>query len=169
MNTKGASCQVYFDEGNSYKSQSNTTKIDFYDDRFEILTVFNKKGKYLVKIFGNNDKGDSCKDVSEYAVEVENDCKQKLSFPIFYKGKEDINVIEPQYNNLKFGQKVKFKVKSKYENLVVMDDEWHKMVKKEDGFFEVEVKIKTKKGSNVSIARKTGSSSCSFLVSYKVV
>ena len=169
MNTKGASCEVYFDEGNSYKSQSNTTKIDFYDDRFEILTVFNKKGKYLVKIFGNNDKGDSCKDVSEYAVEVENDCKQKLSFPLFYKGKEDINVIEPQYNNLKFGQKVKFKVKSKYENLVVMDDEWHKMVKKEDGFFEVEVIIKTKKGSEVSIVRMTGPSSYSFLVSYKVV
>ena len=39
MNTKGASCEVYFDEGNSYKSQSNATKIDFYDDRFEILTV----------------------------------------------------------------------------------------------------------------------------------
>ena len=169
MNTKGASCEVYYKEGNIYKSQTNTTKIDFYEDRFEIHTVFNKKGKYLVQLFGNNDKGDSYTDISQYAVEVENDSKQKLSFPLFYKGKEDINVIEPQYNNLKFGQKVKFKVKSKYENLVVIDGEWHQMIKKEDGFFEVEVKIKTKKGSNVSIARKTGSSSCSFLVSYKVV
>ena len=50
-----------------------------------------------------------------------------------------------------------------------MDDEWHKMVKKEDGFLEVEVIIKTKKGSEVSIVRMTGPSSYSFLVSYKVV
>ena len=50
-----------------------------------------------------------------------------------------------------------------------MDDEWHKMVKKEDGFFEIEVIIKTKKGSEVSIVRMTGPSSYSFLVSYKVI
>ena len=43
MNTKGASCETYYKEGNTYKSQLNTTKIDFYDDRFEIFTVFNKK------------------------------------------------------------------------------------------------------------------------------
>ena len=169
MNTKGASCEVYFDEGNSYKSQSNSTKIDFYDDRFEIFTVFNKKGEYLVQMFGNKNKENSYIDVSEYSVKVENDSKQKLAFPQFYKGKEGINVIEPQYDNLKFGQKVKFKVKSKYENLIVIDGEWHKMVKNEDGFHEVEIKIKTKKNSTVSIAKMTGSSSCSFLVSYNVV
>ena len=158
MNTKGASCKTNYKEGSTYKSQLNTTKIDFYDDRFEIQTVFNKKGKYLVEIFGNNFRGNSYTEVSEYAVEVENDSKQKLSFPFFYEGKEDINVIQPQFNNLKFGQKVKFKVKSKYENLVVIDGEWHKMVKKEDGFFEVEVIIKTKKGSEVSIVRMTSRS-----------
>ena len=169
MNNKGASCEVYYKEGNTYRSQSNTTKIDFYDDRFEILTVFNKKGKYLVQLFGNSDKGDSFTDICEYSVEVEKDSKQELGFPLFYKGKEDINVIEPVYNNLKSGQKVKFKVKSKYENLVVIDDQTHKMVKKEDGFFELEIKIQTRKGSEVSIARMTCPGSYSFLVSYKVV
>ena len=172
MNTKGASCNVYYLEGNIYKQQLKTTKIDFYDDRFEIETIFNKKGKYLVQMFGNNDKGNSYYDISEYAVEVEKDNKQNLSFPQFYSGKEEINVIEPLYDNLKSGQKVKFKVKSNYEEIVVIDGDrgqWHKMVKKENGFCELEIELKAKKKESVTIAKKTSSSGCSYLVSYHVV
>ena len=172
MNTKGASCNVYYLEGNIYKQQLKTTKIDFYDDRFEIETIFNKKGKYLVQMFGNNDKGNSYFDISEYAVEVEKDNKQKLSFPQFYSGKEEINVIEPLYDNLKSGQKVKFKVKSNYEEIVVIDGgrgQWLKMVKKENGFYELEIELKAKEKDSVTIAKKTSSSGCSYLVSYHVV
>ena len=39
----------------------------------------------------------------EYAVNVERDSTKKLKFPIFYSGKKDINVIEPIYDNLKYG------------------------------------------------------------------
>ena len=172
MNTKGASCNLYYLEGNIYKQQLNTTKIDFYDDRFEIETIFNKKGKYLVQMFGNNDKGNSYYDISEYSVEVEKDNKQKLSFPKFYSGKEEINVIEPLYDNLKSGQRVKFKVKSNYEEIVVIDGgrgQWLKMVKKENGFYELEIELKAKKNDSVTIAKKTSSSGCSYLVSYHVV
>ena len=169
MNTKGGSCNLYLLEGNTYMQQLNVTIINFYDDRLEVDTIYNKKGKYLVRIYGNKDRGKNFIDMLEYTVQVENDSKQKLFFPTFYLGHEDINVIEPLYNNLKSGQKVKFKVKSKYENLVVIDDKWNKMIKKENGFHEIEIKIKTQKNSTIGIARLTGATSCSYLVKYNIV
>ena len=42
------------------------------------------------------------------------------------------------------------------------------MIKKENGFYELEIEIKTKKNESVSIAKKT-SSGCSSLVKYNVV
>ena len=169
MNTKGGSCNLYLLEGNTYIQQLNATIINFYDDRLEVDTIYNKKGKYLVRIYGNKDRGKNFIDMLEYTVQVENDSKQKLFFPTFYLGHEDINVIEPLYNNLKSGQKVKFKVKSKYENLVVIDDKWNKMIRKENGFHEIEIKIKTQKNSTIGIARLTGATSCSYLAKYNIV
>ena len=169
MNKKGGKCNVYFLEGNTYKQRLNASCINFYNDRFEVDTIFNKKGKYKVEIYGNTDRGKNFTDMLEYAVNVENDAKKKLAFPEFYSGKEELNVIEPFYDNLKSGEKVKFKIKSNLDEIIIIDEKWHRLKKNEEGFFETEIKIKTIKGKNVIIGKKDGSLSCSYLVSYNVV
>ena len=105
----------------------------------------------------------------EYAVNVEKDAIKKLAFPTFYAGKENINVIEPLYDNLKSGEMVKFKIEYNLGNIIVIDSEWHNLKKNSEGCFELETKIKTKKGKKVIIGNKTSSGSCNYLVSYNVV
>ena len=73
-------------------TQDNINIINCFNDRFEIDCIFNKKGKYKIEIFGNSEKGKEIKYILEYEVNVENDAKEQLSFPKFYKGKEEISV-----------------------------------------------------------------------------
>ena len=169
MDQKGAMCNIYLLEGNCYMQQLNVNIVNFYNDRFEIDALFNKKGKYKVEIFGNNDRGKHYLDMLEYAVNVENNAIKKLAFPTLYAGKENINVIEPMYDNLRSGTKVKFKIESALNDIIIIDEEWHYLTRNKQGYFELEIKIKTKKGDKVIIGNKTESGSCNYLVDYNVV
>ena len=95
--------------------------------------------------------------------------KKNWLFQKAYRGSEEVNVIEPLYDNLKSGEKVKFKIKSKLDEIIIIDEEWHHLKKNESGFFELETKIKTKKGNNLIIGKKKGTNSCGYLVSYNVI
>ena len=141
MNKKGATCDVYLLEGNTYKQRLNTSCINFYNDRFEVDTIFNEKGKYKVQIYGNKERGNSYIDMLEYTVNVENDAKKKLSFPLFYSGKEDINVIEPFYDNLKSGENVKFKIKFNLDEIIIIDEKWHRLKKMKKDFLKLKLKL----------------------------
>ena len=169
MNKKAALCSIYLLKGNSYDEQLNLSSIYFYDNRFEVETIFNQKGKYKVEIFATNDKEKKYNFILEYIVMVENDAKQKLAFPTTYKGSEEINIIEPLYDNLKSGNKVKFKIKSNLEDIIIIDDEWHYLKKNKTGYFEFETIIKSKKGNNVQIVKKNASDDYNTLVSFNVV
>ena len=105
----------------------------------------------------------------EYQVIVENNPREKLSFPTFYKGKEDINIIEPLYDNLKHGVNYKFKIESNLEEIIIIDGEWNYLKQKRNGYFEFETIINSPAGGNVSIGKRDGSTSCSSLVVYKVI
>ena len=149
MDNKAALCSVYFLQGKTYQERRNANNINIYDDRFEVDCIFNKRGKYKVQIFGSNVRGkkNSYKCLIEYVIIVENDAIQQLSFPTFYSGKEDINIIEPVYNNLKTGEKVKFKIKTKLEEIVVVDGgKWYYLKKNEQGYFEKEINIQAQSG-----------------------
>ena len=62
--------------------------------------------------------------------------RKKLAFPLFYSGNEDINIIEPFYDNLKSGEKVKFKIKSSLDEIIIIiDEKWHRLKKNNEGFF----------------------------------
>ena len=169
MNQKGASCNIYLLEKNCYVQQLNVDIFNFYKDRFEVNTIFNKKGKYKVVIYGNNERGKSYEGMLEYAVIVENNAIKNLKFPTFYAGKEDIIVLEPLYDNLRSGKKVKFKIESTLNDIIIIDEEWHYLTRNKQGYFELEIKIKTKKGDKVIIGNKTESGSCNYLVDYNVV
>ena len=169
MDQKGASCNIYLLEENSYVQQLNVDIVNFYKDRFEVSAIFNKKGKYKVVIYGNNERGKSYEGMLKYAVNVENNAKKNLKFPTFYAGKEDINVIEPLYDNLKSGEKVKFKIESTLNDIIIIDDEWHYLKRNEQGYFEFETIIKTKKGKTVEIVKKTDSGSYLTIIQYNVV
>ena len=170
MSTKTAICDIYLLKGNVYHQLLNSTYINFYEDRFEADCIFNKKGKYKVKIFGNNSREEKeSNDILEYIVNVNSDAKKELSFPQTYKGHEDINIIEPLYNNLKSGEKVKFKIKSNLDEIIIIDGEWHHLKKNPSGYFELETTIQSQKGASVGVGKSKPPNGCDFLVSYDVV
>ena len=170
MSTKTAICDIYLLKGNVYHQLLNSTYINFYEDRFEADCIFNKKGKYKVKIFGNNSREEKeSNDILEYIVNVNSDAKKELSFPQTYKGHEDINIIEPLYNNLKSGEKVKFKIKSNLDEIIIIDREWHHLKKNPSGYFELETTIQSQKGASVGVGKSKPPNGCDFLVSYDVV
>ena len=117
MKKKDALCNIYLLENNCYKQQSNMSIINFYNDRFEVKTLFNKKGKYKIQIYGNDGSEEQYYDMLEYVAIVKNDALSKLEFPQTYKEAKNINIIEPLYNNLKTGKFVKFKMTSNYDDI----------------------------------------------------
>ena len=169
MSKKTGLCNVYLLQGNVYQQLLNLSYINFFDDKFEVNCIFNKKGKYKIQIFGNNERGqENNMQILEYIVNVESDAKEELSFPTTYKGKEDINIIEPKYNNLKSGEKVKFKIKSNLEEIIIIDGQWHYLKKNEEGFFELETVIQSQKGNSVIIGKKKPPNSCEYLALYTI-
>ena len=102
---------------------------------------------------------------------VSNNAKNKLSFPKTFKGKEDINIIEPIYNNLKSGEKVKFKIKSNLDEIIIIDGEWHHLKKNPQGFFELNTVIQSGSGASVAIGKpKPGNPlSMDYLADYTIV
>ena len=163
-------CKIYRLEENNYIQQTKSYIINCYKDRFEINTIFWRKGKYKVEIYGKKVRGNYYLFMLEYAVNVENDDLKNLDFPLFYAGKENINIIEPLYDDLRSGEKVKFKFESTLNDFVIIDDkEWHHLKRNAQGYFEFETIIKSKKGNYVIIAHKTGFITCRDLVRYNVV
>ena len=170
MEKKTGICSIFLLQGNVYQQLLNLCYINFYEDRFEVDCIFNEKGKYKVRIFGNSVRGQkNNNDILEYTVNVVNSAKNKLSFPNTFTGKEEINIIEPIYNNLKSGEKVKFKIKSNLEQIIIVDGQWHYLSKNAEGYFELETIIQSQKGQNVIVAKAKPPNGCSYLVSYDVI
>jgi archaellin len=169
MEKKGAMCSIYLLQGNCYMQQLNSQMVSFNGDRFEANCIFNKKGRYKVELFGNDDGSNSYKGVLTYIVNVEKDAKVELKFPHTYAGSKDINIIEPLYDNLKSGEKVKFKIKSALGSIIIIDGQWHRLEKNDQGFFEKEITIQSQAGKNVIIGKPKGERSCSNLVAYSVI
>lgn len=162
-------CNVFLLQGNCYMQQSNVTLINFRGDRYEADCIFNKKGKYKVILYGNNGETVQYGGVLNYIVNVENDPKTELKFPHTYSGSHEIDVIEPLYDNLKSGSKVKFKIKSDLEQIIIIDNgQWNRLKKNEEGFFEEEITIQSPVGKNIIVGKANGNS-CSYLITYSVI
>ena len=170
MKNKNASCKVYYEENKIYKQILNCDMIFFYDDRFEVKCIFNKKGKYKIELFGNNDGGPKTYNILVYIIIVENNIKKKLTFPTYYNESRYIRIYEPLYNNLKSGDKIKFKIKSNLNKIIIADEEWHYLNKKENGFFEEEIVIKNIPGKSLIIGKEKDNrdNTCVFLASYHI-
>ena len=121
-------------------------------------------------LFGNDNITDTkTTSIMEYTVNVENDAKNELNFPHTYASSNEINLIEPLYNKLKSGEKVKFKIKSDLDTIIIIDGQWNYLKKNEEGYFESEIQIKTSPGNNVVIAKKKGDNSCTYLITYDII
>jgi len=156
-------------DGNTYRQQLNQSLENFYKDRIEFNLIFNKKGKYKIQLFGNNNGESTMPSILDYVVNVEKDAKKQLSFPTTYSLTKNINLIEPLYDNLKSGEKVKFKIESDLETIIIIDGQWHYLNKNPKGIFEDEITIQSKPGSNVVVGMKNKSGSCEYMLSYKVI
>jgi len=165
---KDALCNVSFLKGNNYVNQPSLSFVIPCEDRFEINCRFNKKGTYLIQIYGSKNGGKSnYEEIIEYKVNVENDAKKELKFPHTYDGAHVIKLIEPLYNGLKSGKIVKFKMESDLDTIIIMDTTWHYLKRNKEGFFEKEIKIRARK--NLLIGKGNGSKSALGLIEYDVV
>ena len=68
MKSAGASCNIYLHESNCYNQLLNFTYTNYYEDRFESDCIFNKKGKYKVELFGNDNGDNTTSSILEYTV-----------------------------------------------------------------------------------------------------
>ena len=78
---KVISWQVFFLKDNNYVSQPSLSLIIPLENKIEINCIFNKKGTYLIRIFGSNNGENNYNGIAEYKVNVENDTKKELKFP----------------------------------------------------------------------------------------
>ena len=168
-----ASCNIFLLEGNIYQQQLNLDKINFLEDRIEFDFIFNKKGRYKLYLFANNDKGKVTHNIMTYIVDAQNDSINELKFPYCYSDAKDINIIEPIYDNIKSGQTVKFKIKtnsSDLDTIIIIDGQWHYLNKNEQGFFEKESIIQTPPGKNIIIGKRKDNNdlSCQYMAAYTI-
>ena len=170
MNNKNASCKIYFEENKCYKQILNCDIINFYEDRFEVKCIFNKKGKYKVELFGNKDGGAKTYKILIYIILVKKNIRRELEFPKYFNESKLIKIIEPLYNNIKSGDKVKFKIKSHLDKIIIVDEQWYYLDKGENGYFEKELIIKSKEGQKVIIGKenKNKENTCIFMASYNI-
>jgi len=169
MNKKDASCKINLFYEKHIITQSNLDMINFYDDRFEIDCIFNKKGKYEVQIFRNSERGKGNQYILEYQVIVENDAKVQLSFHKCYSGKEEITIIEPIYDFLKSGEKIKFKIKSYLDEIIIIDQIWNYLKKNKEGYFEFETIIQSSRGQSIKISKKNGPHNSNTFAEYNII
>ena len=169
-----ASCNIFLLEGNIYQQQLNLDRIKFLEGKIEFDFIFNKKGRYKIKLFANNDKGKVTHNIMTYIVDVQKESINELKFPYYYQEAKEIEIIEPIYDNIKSGQNVKFKIKTNLNDLdtiIIIDGQWHYLNKDEQGFFEKEITIQTLPGKNIIIGKRKDNSdcNCSYLVAYTII
>lgn len=171
MKNARANCNVYLLEGNTYMQQLNCMSMNYYNDRVEFDCIFNKRGKYKIELFGNNNNNENIThSMMDYIVQVDNDARMEKSFPKSYALKSNLNIIEPLYDNLRSGQNVNFKFMSDLNEIIIIDNgEWIYLNKNENGLFEKDICIRGPPGSQVIIGMKNGEGGCSYIATYKVV
>ena len=168
---KGLMCSIHLlNNKNDIKNiEEKLSLINFYNDKIEIDCIFNKKGKYKIDFLGN--KGDSLIHSSalSYVVKVVNNAKIPLSYPKIFSGSKNINIIEPLYDKLKSGKKIKFKMKSDIEKIVISNGGTTEYIENNgDGYFEKEIIIKAKPGETLLIGKSEGFLSI-YYYSYNVI
>ena len=174
ISKNNAMSNIFLLENNIYQQQLNLDKTTFLNDRIEFDFIFNKKGRYKIRLFGNNDKGPTTHSIMTYIVNVHNNAGQELKFPYCYADAKDINIIEPLYDNIKSGQNVKFKIKAispEIDTLIIIDGQWHYLNKNDDGLFEKEIMIQTPPGKNIIVGKRKDNNdcSCSYMVAYAII
>ena len=144
--------------------------INFFNDRFKVTCIFNKKGKYKIELFGNKDGSPKTFIILVYIVIVEKDSKKEMKFPKFYNESKQIKIFEPLYNNIKSGDKVKFKIKSNLDKIIIADDHWYYLKRGENGFFEKEIIIKNSPGKQLIVGKENENkeNTCVFMASYNI-
>lgn len=148
-------CKVYYLKENCFYEQKNLQLVHNYEDRFEVDIIFNKKWIYKIEFLKAVGKKEIKRgvfslvltemiDLMCFVVELENDSKKEIYYPCF-SNYDDIKIIEPVYDNLKLGEKIKFKLKSDLERIFIYDGKnSYNLYKNQEGIFEKEIIIKGK-------------------------
>ena len=170
IKNSNASCKIYYFEKKFYKQLLNCDMINCYEDRFEVDCIFNKKGKYKIELFGNDDGGPKTYKIISYIILVEKSMKKELKYPLLYNESKNIIIYEPLYNNIKSGEKVKFKIKSELDKIIIADKKWYYLKKNNNGYFEKEIVVRNNPGEKIIIGKENENKkdSCIFMASYNI-
>lgn len=119
------------------KLERDQFKILYFLDKIDLYLIFNNKGYYKLEIFLNNNY------YNRFWFGCQNDAQFKLKYPIVYKGFENINIIKPEYDNIKDKEKIIFKIESKSLNNIIVynNNNRHIFNKNPNGYFEFELKV----------------------------
>ena len=159
------SIDIYFLKDNEYISEENCYYIIKNEKYFEVKLIFNKMGSYKVCLYGKNQYMDDYDSMIEYYSICKQDAIEELYFPIFYSDSSEIELINPLYDNLKSGDEVKFMIKSKkLDEIIIIGDKFYYVKKDKEGNFERDIKI----GKKCAIGKKNSKNQCQYLVKYNI-
>ena len=101
---------------------------------------------------------------------MEKSVKKELKYPLFYNESKSIQIYEPLYNDIKSGDKVKFKIKSDLDKIIIIDEKWYYLTKNKNGFFEKEIIVRNHPGEKIVIAKENEheKNTCIFMASYNI-
>lgn len=118
------------------KLERDNFKIEYYEDKIDLYLIFNNKGHYRLEIFLNGNY------YNRFWFGCQNDTENYLKYPLSFKGSEIINIIKPEYNNLKDQENIAFKIYSKSLNTInIYNNKLYTFHKNSQGFFEFELKV----------------------------
>lgn len=121
---------------NWQKLERDNFKIEYYEDKIDLYLIFNNKGHYKLETFLNGNY------YNRFWFGCQNDKENELKYPLSFKGSEIINIIKPEYNNLKDQENIAFKIYSKSLNTInIYNNKHYTFHKNSKGFFEFELKV----------------------------
>ena len=159
------SIDIFKLEDNSEINENNCDYIIKNEKDFEIKLIFNKKGNYKICLYAKNQYMDEYEAMIEYYPFCKQDSINELHFPEIYSNASDIQIIQPLYDNLKIGEEVKFIIRSKVlDKLIILGERWYYLNKIKEEYFEENVKI----GKKCAIGKKYENGKFIYLVKYNL-
>ena len=144
---------IYDKEENETKDALNT--IIYGAEMILLLFIFKKIGTYKADIYADYRNIESKSFLVSYYFENEEEFEETpetpFSLPKIYNN--DITIIEPVFNIMKKGEKVRIRMHSVItDEIIITNDKWLYIKKNERDFFEATITVNT---DEIFIGRKT--------------
>ena len=137
------------------KEEKNSVLIQKYDDFFRIRILLNKKGTYVAHFFGINGEEERFRQITEIKINCNKNQDKPLALPKMENNYGELALEAPFCDRLPKGSNINFKLYSFTidEITIVRGNEWIKVPRGADGYFQKTVEAK---GKEVKICENRG-------------